>query len=147
MIVNDVHYSSKKQNWATPPDLFAALHNEFNFTIDVCAENWNAKLPRFWTEEDNALTQDWSGERCFMNPPYGRVIKDFVKKAAESGAELVVALVPARTDTIYFHEFIYPYAEIRFIRGRVHFWTEEGAGTCAPFPSMIVIWRGDDRCL
>ena len=67
----DVHFSSQRQNWATPQDLFDELDNEFNFTIDVCAEKWNAKVDRFWSEEDDALEQDWSGERCFMNPPYG----------------------------------------------------------------------------
>lgn len=138
-----VHFMSEKQNWATPPDLFAELHEEFDFTIDVCAEAWNAKLDRFWTEEDDCLEQDWTGERCFMNPPYGRQIKHFIKKAHESGAEVVVALIPARTDTIYFHEHIYGKAEIRFLRGRVHFWHEGGKGQCAPFPSMIVIWRNE----
>ena len=133
---------SKKQNWATPPDLFESLHEEFNFTIDVCAEEWNAKLPlSYWDLEDNCLDQDWSGHRCFMNPPYGREIKLFIEKAANSNAELVVALLPARTDTKYFHDHIYGQAEIRFLKGRVNFWTEEGAGKCAPFPSMIVIWR------
>jgi len=139
-----VHFSSDKQNWATPPDLFEELHAEFNFTIDVCAEEWNAKLDRFWTEEDDCLSQDWTGERGFMNPPYGRVIKLFIEKAANSNADIVVALIPARTDTKYFHEHIYGKAEIRFIKGRVHFWTEEGRGKCAPFPSMIVIWRNDN---
>jgi len=139
--MSDVHYSSEKQNWATPQTLFDELHSEFEFTIDVCAEEWNAKLPRYWSEADDALIQDWKGERCFMNPPYGRVIKDFVQKAAESDADLVVALLPARTDTRYFHEHIYGNAEIRFIKGRVKFWSEEGEGKSAPFPSMIVIWR------
>ena len=139
----DVHFSSQRQNWETPQDLFDELDNEFNFTIDVCAEKWNAKADRFWTEEDDALEQDWSGERCFMNPPYGRQIKDFIAKAATSNADLVVALIPARTDTRYFHEYIYNKAEIRFLKGRVRFLREgeDPPGKVAPFPSMIVIWR------
>lgn len=141
----DVHFMSKKQNWATPPDLFESLHEEFNFTIDVCAEKWNAKLPlSYWDREDNCLDQDWSNHRCFMNPPYGREIKQFIEKAANSNAEVVVALLPARTDTNYFHNYIYGKAEIRFLKGRVNFWTEDGPGKCAPFPSMIVIWRSNN---
>jgi len=141
--MNDVHFMSEKQNWATPPELFEELHREFNFDIDVCAEEWNAKLPRFWTEEDNCLFRSWKGLRCFMNPPYGREIKLFIEKASTSDAELVVALLPARTDTQYFHKFIYGRAEIRFIKGRVAFHTEDGPGKSAPFPSMIVIWRNN----
>lgn len=139
-MVNKVLFSSKNTNWETPQWLFDALNAEFNFTLDPCADDKNHKCPLYFTEEDDGLVQNWGTERVFCNPPYGRHIGDWVQKcSAHKG--VAVLLIPARTDTQYFHDFIYrnPRAEIRFIRGRLRF---VGADNAAPFPSMIVIFRG-----
>ena len=133
-------FSSKKHDWETPDEFFTELNKEFNFTLDVCAHKHNAKLPRYFSPEENGLKQDWSKERCYMNPPYGREIEKWVKKAYEESKKgaLVVALLPARTDTRWFHRYVYKKAEIRFIKGRLKF---KGAKHSAPFPSMLAIWR------
>jgi phage N-6-adenine-methyltransferase len=136
-----VHFSSAKENWATPPDLFADLHREFGFALDVCAESWNAKLPRYFTEADDALKQEWKGV-CWMNPPYGRKIGHFMRKAyqsAQAGAT-VVCLVPARTDVRWW-QFTHYAAEIRWIIRRVRFLKDNGKGASAPFPSAIVVFK------
>lgn len=136
-----VMFSSKTDEWSTPQDFFNELNKEFNFTLDPCATPENAKCEKYYTKEDDGLKQDWSGETVFCNPPYGRAIKDWVKKCyAESKKPntTVVMLIPARTDTSYFHDYIYHKAkEIRFIRGRLKF---GNAKNSAPFPSMVVIF-------
>ena len=133
-------FTSKTDNWATPSAFFAELDREFGFTLDPCASLENHKCAKYFTKSDNGLLQDWGGERVFCNPPYGRAIADWVQKChqeAKKPGTLVVALIPARTDTAYFHEYIYHKArEIRFIRGRLHF---NDAGP-APFPSMLVVF-------
>lgn len=129
-----VHFSSKTPEWSTPQSVFDELDREFNFTLDPCATKENAKCAKFYTLEDDGLSRDWSGEVVFMNPPYGREIGKWVKKLSETGG---VALLPARTDTRYFHDYIYKKAEIRFIKGRLKF---GGSKNSAPFPSMIVIF-------
>jgi|SRR6185312_10151181 len=135
-----VHFSSKTDDWATPQDLFDEICDGFKivFDVDVCASKENAKVPMFWSKEQDGLKQDWTGLKCWMNPPYGREIGKWVDKAATGGAETVVALLPARTDTKWFHKWIYKKAEILFIGGRVKF---GGHKNCAPFPSMIVIFK------
>lgn len=136
-----VHFSSKSEEWATPQKVFDELNEEFHFTLDPCATAENAKCAKFFTKEDNGLEQSWDGEVVFCNPPYGRGLKNWVKKAAIAGGETAVLLIPARPDTSYFHDYIYnkPNVEIRFIRGRLKF---GGHPNSAPFPSMIVIFRG-----
>lgn len=140
-MINSGLFSSKTNEWATPLALFQELDKEFGFTLDPCATPQNAKCKKFYTLEDDGLKQIWGGHRVFCNPPYGREIGRWVEKCyreAQRGA-LVVALIPARTDTRYFHEFIWKKAkEIRFLRGRLHFNESKQA---APFPSMIVIWK------
>lgn len=140
-MINSGLFSSKTNEWATPLALFQELDKEFGFTLDPCATPQNAKCKKFYTIEDDGLKQNWGGHRVFCNPPYGREIGRWVEKCyreAQRGA-LVVALIPARTDTRYFHEFIWKKAkEIRFLRGRLHFNESKQA---APFPSMIVIWK------
>ena len=131
-----VMFSSKSDQWATPQDLFDELNAEFGFMYDVCALPENAKCDKYYTPDINGLDQEWSGV-CWCNPPYGRDIGKWVQKAATSEVT-VVMLLPARTDTKWFHEYIYNKAEIRFIRGRIKF---GGAQNSAPFPSMIVIFR------
>lgn len=137
----NVMFSSATDLWATPQDFFDKLNAEFHFTLDPCACPDNAKCAKFYTKHDDGLSQNWSGETVFCNPPYGRSICDWVKKCYEESRKsgtVVVALIPARTDTRYFHEFIYRKAkEIRFIRGRLKF---GGAKNSAPFPSMVVIF-------
>lgn len=138
----NVHFSSATNEWATPQDFFDRLNKQFNFTLDPCATPENAKCEKFFTEEDDGLTQDWGGHRVFCNPPYGRGLKDWVRKAYEESKKgaLVVMLIPARTDTSYWHEFIVGGgADIRFLRGRLKF--GDGANS-APFPSALVMWWG-----
>lgn len=142
-MINPALFSSERIDWATPQDLFDDLDLEFGFTLDPCADASNHKCPRYFTKEQNGLAQDWTGERVFCNPPYGREIGLWVKKCAEHSG-LAVMLIPARTDTRWFHEYIYhkPNVEIRFLRGRVKF---EGAANAAPFPSMVVIFNGVNK--
>lgn len=136
-----VLFSSENEEWETPIDFYNELNKEFKFNLDPCALPNNAKCEKFFTPSDDGLSQNWEGYVAFCNPPYGRKIYDWVKKCYEEsrkGNTQVVMLIPARTDTKYFHEFIYHKAkEIRFIRGRLKF---GGAKNSAPFPSMIVVF-------
>lgn len=136
----ELMFSSKTDMWATPQAYFDEVAKEFVFSVDVCANKENTKVNKFFSIEDNGLVQKWEGI-CWMNPPYGREIGKWIKKAYESAEQgaTVVGLLPARTDTKWFHTYIYGKAEIRFIKGRLKF------GDCkntAPFPSMLVIWKG-----
>lgn len=137
----DLMFSSKTDLWATPQDFFDTLDSEFHFTLDVCALPENAKCKEFYTPEVDGLSQPWTG-RVWCNPPYGREIGQWVKRAhlatATGFAEVVVMLLPARTDTRWFHDYIYNKAEIRFVKGRLKF---GGSANSAPFPSMVVIFR------
>jgi len=139
--------SSERMDWETPPEIFDDLQKEFNFTLDPCASSENAKCEKFFTEEDNGLVKDWSNERVFVNPPYGSAIKEWVKKCFQerNRADLIVMLIPARTDTTYFHEYIYHKAEIRFIKGRIKFLGNQKGSGSAPFPSMLVIFRNAQK--
>ena len=141
-MLNAAMFSSETAEWATPQAFYDELNREFGFTLDPCATPQNAKCAKFYTKEQDGLAQSWQGERVFCNPPYGRDLRKWVEKAhreAMGGGALIVMLIPARTDTAYFHDYIYGKHEIRFIRGRLHF-NESKAG--APFPSMVVIFRG-----
>lgn len=135
----DVMFSSKTDLWETPQELFDELNHEFHFTLDVCALPENAKCSRYYTPEQDALSQPWEGV-CWCNPPYGKGVGEWVRKAlfTSVGGATVVMLLPARTDTRWFHEYIYGKAEIRFIKGRLKF---GGSKNSAPFPSMIVVFR------
>lgn len=130
-------YSSATPEWATPISLFAELEAEFGpFTLDACANAENAKVERFYSMADDGLAHSWAGERVWMNPPYGRGIGAWVKKAAIE-PDLAVCLLPARTDTAWFHDWCLR-GQVRFLRGRVKF----GDGRApAPFPSMVVVFR------
>lgn len=137
---NQALFTSNTNEWATPQAFFDELNREFSFTLDPCATPENAKCSRYFTKEIDGLAQSWQGETVFCNPPYGRDIAKWVKKAheeVERGAT-VVMLIPARTDTAYFHDYIYGRYEIRFLRGRLHF---NESKTGAPFPSMVVIMK------
>ena len=134
-----MHFSSATDLWETPQWLFDRLAKEFPMMTDVCALPENAKCMRFFTPEMDGLAQEWSGF-CWMNPPYGREIGKWVKKARESAAEgsaTVVCLVPARTDTAWWHEYCKS-AEVRMLRGRLKF---GGSQSGAPFPSAVVIFH------
>jgi len=135
---SSLHFSSKTDLWETPADFFARLDEEFHFTLDVCALPENAKCRRFFTPEEDGLRQAWHG-CCWMNPPYGRTIGAWMRKAWEESRRgaTVVCLVPARTDTAWWHDYAAK-GEIRFLRGRLKF---GHAKSSAPFPSAIVIFR------
>jgi phage N-6-adenine-methyltransferase len=134
-----VHFRSTTDLWSTPPALFDALNAEFGFTLDVCALPSNAKCADYFTPTQDGLQQIWTGV-CWCNPPYGAVIGRWVQKAyesAQSGA-LVVCLLPARVDTRWWHTYVLPCAEIRYLQGRLKF---GGCKNSAPFPSAVVIFR------
>lgn len=132
--------SSKSDTWETPRALFAALDAEFGFTLDACALPGNAKCARYYTPEDDGLAQPWHGV-TFCNPPYGRKLIHWIRKAAESAraGATVVCLVPARTDTSWWHDWVMPHAEVRFLRGRLYF--GPGEDLRAPFPSAVAVFR------
>lgn len=134
-----VHFSSDRNDWSTPDDLFAELDDIFHFDLDACATNANAKCDRFYTPEQDCLRLPWTGT-VWMNPPYGREIGAFMRKAfheSHKGAT-VVCLVPSRTDTAWWHDYA-KQGQVIFLRGRLRF---GGATTSAPFPSAIVIFWG-----
>lgn len=139
-------FSSARQDWATPQDLFDELNEEFHFNLDPCASAENHKCERYFTEEDNGLLQEWGGSSVFCNPPYGRKSTgDWIEKCYNESRKpgtVVVMLIPARTDTKAFHKYIYNKAEVRFIKGRLKF---GGSKDAAPFPSMLVIFRSEDQ--
>jgi len=140
--LNPSLFSSKSGEWETPQDLFGTLDKIFHFDLDVCATKNNTKCEQFFNLEDDSLKQSWEDKICWMNPPYGREIDDWVAKAfweAREHSITVVALLPARTDTKWWHSFVMRAQQIWFIRGRVKF---VGAKSSAPFPSCIVIWTG-----
>lgn len=131
-------FSSNTDLWSTPQEFYDKLNDEFCFTLDPCATEENHKCDKYYTKEQDGLLQDWKDEIVFCNPPYGREIGKWVKKAYESKrSKPIVMLLPARTDTRWFHEYIYNYSEIRFIKGRLKFGDSKNS---APFPSMIVIF-------
>ena len=139
--MNRALFSSATEEWATPQDFFNTLDAEFHFTLDPCSTDENAKCVKHYTKEQDGLAQDWTGETVFCNPPYGREMPKWIKKCYEhyTGGGIAVMLIPARTDTKAFHEYIYGKAEIRFIKGRLKF---GGAHNSAPFPSMVVVFKG-----
>jgi len=140
----DLMFSSKNNCWCTPRDFFNKLNEEFNFTIDPCCTSKSALCKKYFTPNEDGLIQDWGGEIVFMNPPYGRELSKWIKKAFEESKKpntIIVCLIPSRTDTRYFHDYILDKAEIRFIKGRLKFTNEEGIGLYpAPFPSLLAIY-------
>jgi phage N-6-adenine-methyltransferase len=137
--LGSVHFSSKTDEWPTPQWLFDALSAEFHFTLDPCSTHENAKCKKHFTKADNGLEADWGDETVWMNPPYGRAIGLWMKKAYKSAqlGATVVCLVPSRTDTRWWHKYVMK-AEIRLLPGRIQF---GNAKASAPFPSAIVIFR------
>lgn len=138
-MINDGMFSSESGEWETPDDLFDYWNRIFTFTVDVCASAENAKLSVYFDKEIDGLTQDWSNQRCWMNPPYGRPIKEWIRKAHEEAGRgaTVVCLLPARTDTRWWQEYVTKADMIKFLPGRVKF---KGGSSSAPFPSAIVVF-------
>ena len=137
-------FSFNSDEWATPQDLFDTLNAEFGFDLDPCATDENHKCPDYYTMEQDGLKQNWGGRTVFCNPPYSQIAK-WVEKAYREGTKdntTVVLLIPSRTDTRYFHNFILHRSEVRFIKGRVRFVRNGAERDSAPFPSMVVIFRG-----
>jgi site-specific DNA-methyltransferase (adenine-specific) len=134
-----VYHRSRREDWGTPQTLFDQLHAEFRFTLDVCASPENTKCARYFTRQEDGLAQAWAGEVCWMNPPYGRGVAAWVRKAYESAqaGATVVCLLKATPDTQWWHIYV-PYAEVRFLPGRLTF---AGSRQRAPFPSALVIFR------
>jgi len=142
-----VLFSSDKNYWETPQKFFDKLNDEFHFTLDAAASDTNHKCEKYFTEQDNGLTQNWGGETVFVNPPYGnKETGEWTKKCYEESLKpntTVVLLIPARTDRKSFHTYIYKKqnVEIRFLQGRLKFEINGVAGDAAPFPSMLAIFR------
>jgi site-specific DNA-methyltransferase (adenine-specific) len=139
--MDKVMFSFANDVWATPQEFFDALDREFCFTLDACALPENAKCKRYFTPQTGGLVQDWQEHTVLCNPPYGRKITAWVEKCYRESCKpgtKVVLLIPARTDTSYFHRFIYKIAkEIRFVKGRLKFGNSRNS---APFPSMVVVF-------
>lgn len=134
----DLMFSSKTDKWETPQNFFDNLNQKYNFTLDVCADETNHKCEKYFNINQDGLSQDWSSHVCWMNPPYGRTIGRWVKKAYEESfnGATVVCLLPARTDTKWFHDYCV-HGEVTFIKGRLKF---GGSKNAAPFPSMLVVF-------
>ena len=135
-----VGFSSGKDDWETPQDFFDELNKVYKFTLDPCASQVSTKCKKYYTASDNGLEQSWKGHSVFMNPPYGRNIKKWIQKAYEEGCRSntkVVCLIPARTDTKYWHEYCMRADKIYFVKGRLKF---SGAKNACPFPSAVVVF-------
>lgn len=141
VVINQGMMTSNSPEWATPQPFFDTYNREFAFDLDVCARPENAKCQRYFTPEQDGLSQEWRGT-CWMNPPYGREIGKWVKKAYETALRggCVVCLLPSRTDTAWFHNYCMKSKDIRFIRGRLKF---GGVKNSAPFPSVVVVFSAE----
>jgi phage N-6-adenine-methyltransferase len=140
---NNGRYNGNGREWRTPPEVFDPLHAEFGFTLDPCATVANAKCSQFFTEAEDGRVQNWGRERVFMNPPYGREIYDWTRKAREAAKQgaRVVGLLPASTDLAWWHDDVIGHADVRYLRGRVRFLTDGPYRASGFFPSVVVVWR------
>jgi phage N-6-adenine-methyltransferase len=141
--MDDVLFSSDNTLWETPPEIFNPLNEKYQFTLDVCAEDSTAKCNSYLTERENGLIVPWGANNCWMNPPYGRgLIEPWIEKAFKESLldAFVCALLPARTSNAWFHDYVYGYADIVFIKGRIRFLENGKRKSSAPFPSMFVYW-------
>ena len=140
--MHKVHFMSESNEWATPQDFFNKLNNEFNFTLDPCCTKETAKCKKYYTIEDDGLSQDWSNEIVFMNPPYGRKTGKWIEKAYNESLKgaIVVCLIPARPETGYWWNYIWGKAKVRFIKKRMVFGKNGVFKNAAPFPSCIIIY-------
>lgn len=149
MSINQGLFSSASAEWETPQWLFDKLDAEFHFGLDPCATAENAKCERFFTKEEDGLTQSWAAHGAvFVNPPYGRQIYKWVTKACQQAARVgitVVMLLPARTDTRWWHDHVMAASEIRFIKRRLYFTDQDGNTGRVPFPSAVVVFRPHEQ--
>lgn len=146
-MINKALFTSNKEDWETPQYFYDKLNAKYHFQWDLAASDGNAKCDHYFNCEDNSLEQDWEGlsGNMFLNPPYGRELKLWVKKASETKLkrdQFLVMLIPSRTDTSYWHDYIFNHAEIEFLRGRLKFEVDGVSGDSAPFPSAVVIYKG-----
>ena len=142
-MVHKALFSSQKEDWATPQGFFDKLDHVFNFKLDACADRSNKKCNMFFSKKDNALTQDWSHyNTVWLNPPYGRTMGSWMQKAYDESLKgaVVVCLVPARTDTKWWHEWVDGKGQVTFVKGRLKF---GGSKHAAPFPSAVVVYGLD----
>jgi len=141
-------FSSKTGEWSTPQQFFDKLDWRFGpFDLDPCATPGNTKCANFFTTPENGLEKDWGGFNCFVNPPYGRGIDKWIEKGYKESQKpntRVIMLIPARTDTKYWHEYVMKASQIHFVKGRLKFGDAEN---CAPFPSAVVVFDGVRRVL
>ena len=141
-----VMFSSKTGQWATPQEFYNKLDWRFGpFDLDPCADSENAKCTKFFTEGDDGLSQSWEGFNSFVNPPYGRGIEKWIKKAYEESRKdntKVVMLIPARTDTKYWHQYVMKADEVHFVKGRLKFGDSDNS---APFPSAVIVFDGSNQ--
>ena len=137
-------FSSKSNEWATPQPFFDKLDEKFNFTLDPCATEKTAKCKKYYTAKDDGLSKSWEGETVFVNPPYGKELKHWVKKSYEESRNAnttVVLLCPALTDTQYFHNYMMKASELHFIKGRLKFENDSKEKNSAPFPSVVAVFK------
>ena len=139
--------SSNNEEWETPRWLYDKLDATWHFDLDAASSDENALCEHHFTKSDNALIQDWGGYRVWLNPPYGRSMGDWMKKAAMESRKpgtIVVCLIPARTDTAWYWDWVVPYAaEIQPLRGRVRYCLGGRELNSSPFPSMLVRFGGE----
>jgi len=149
-------FTSNSEDWYTPSWIYNLLNKRYNFTLDPCATKESAKTTKYFTKQTDGLKQDWSGNVVFVNPPYGKVIYDWVKKCYEESLKpdtTVIMLIPAHTDTKYFHDYIFKYAkEISFIKSRLKFETPQSDGTTkagvgTTFPSVVIRFQNNKERL
>jgi len=140
--VQDTMFSSKSGEWSTPQDFYNKLHWRFGpFDLDPCASPYNTKCDNFYTEPEDGLSKSWQGHTVFVNPPYGRGIETWIKKAYEESQDpstKVVMLIPARTDTRYWHDYVMKAELVYFVKGRLKFGNSQNS---APFPSAVVVFN------
>lgn len=138
----ELMFSSKSNEWATPDDFFQKLDRLYGpFTLDPAATDQNHKVSKYFDISVDGLKQDWSNNYVFCNPPYGKEIANWVEKGYNEGQKnntCVVMLIPSRTDTKYWHEWVMKADEILFVKGRIKFGNSK---TGAPFPSAVVVFR------
>lgn len=141
-MISKTLFKSSSEEWGTPQALYDELNQRYHFELDPCSTDANHKCDRYFTKQQDGLKQTWGRYRVFCNPPYGRAIGQWVQKCAEHGKEhLAVMLIPARTDTQWFHKYIYnkPNVHVFFLKGRLRF---SNARENAPFPSMVIVFDG-----
>lgn len=141
-----VMFSSKTGEWSTPQDFFDKLNWRFGeFDLDPCADCANTKCANFFTEAEDGLSKSWEGFTSFINPPYGRGMDRWIQKAYQESRKedtRVVMLIPARTDTKYWHQYVMKADEVYFVKGRLKFGDSENS---APFPSAVIVFDGSNR--